>query len=55
MGCDVMEWVKENILKWFGHVRGMESDIEFVKKVNLSSVEGSSRRGRPLGRWEEKR
>ncbi len=27
---------------------------EFVKKVYLSSVEGSSRRGRPLGRWEDR-
>ncbi len=30
----------------------MENE-EFVKKVYLSSVEGSSRRGRPLGRWED--
>ncbi len=27
---------------------------EFVKKVSLSSVEGPSRRGRPLGRWEDR-
>ncbi len=27
---------------------------EFVKKVYLSSVEGMTRRGRPLGRWEDK-
>ncbi len=27
---------------------------EFVKKVYLSSVEGPSRRGRPLGRGEDK-
>ncbi len=40
------EWVKR-----FGHVERMENE-EFVKKVYLSSVEGSSRRGRPLGRWE---
>ncbi len=27
---------------------------EFVKKVYLSNVEGTNRRGRPLGRWEDK-
>ncbi len=27
---------------------------EFVKKVYLSSVEGTNRRGRPLGRWEDR-
>ncbi len=27
---------------------------EFVKKVYWSSVEGPNRRGRPLGRWEDR-
>ncbi len=27
---------------------------EFVKKEYVSSVEGPSRRGRPLGRWEDR-
>ncbi len=27
---------------------------EFVKKVYLSSVEGTNRRGRLLGRWEDR-
>ncbi len=31
----------------------MENE-EFVKKMFLSSVEGSNKRGRPLGRWEDK-
>ncbi len=26
----------------------------FFKKVYLSSVEGTNRRGRPLGRWEDR-
>ncbi len=26
---------------------------EFVKKIYVSSVEDSIRRGRPLGRWED--
>ncbi len=27
---------------------------EFVKKVYLSSVEDTNRRGRPLGRWADR-
>ncbi len=28
--------------------------IEFVKKVYRSSVEGTDRKGRPLGRWKDR-
>ncbi len=52
-GCKVAEWVKRSPLRWFGHIERTENE-EFVKKVYLSSVEGSNRRGRPLGRWEDK-
>ncbi len=48
-----MEWVKRSTLRWFGHIERMEND-EFVKKVYLGSVEGPNRRGRPLGRWEDR-
>ncbi len=34
-------------------LKRMENE-EFVKKVYLSSVEGMNRRGRPLGRWENR-
>ncbi len=44
-----MEWVKRSTLRWFGHIERI-----FVKKVYRSSVEGLNRRGRPLGRWEDK-
>ncbi len=50
--CGVVEWVKRSTLRWFGHIERMENE-EFVK-VYLSSVEGMNRRGRPLGRWEDK-
>ncbi len=40
-------------LRWFGHIERMENE-EFVKKVYGNSVEGSSRRGRPLSRWEDR-
>ncbi len=29
-------------------------EAEFVKKVYVSEIEGSSRRGRPLGRWKDR-
>ncbi len=32
----------------------MKKDKIFLKKVYLSSVEGPNRKGRPLGRWEDK-
>ncbi len=47
-----MEWVKRSTLRWFGHIERMY-DEEFVK-VHLSSVEGPNRRGKPLGRWEDR-
>ncbi len=53
VGCGVVEWVKRSILRWFGHIERIGNE-DFVKRVYLSSVEGTNRRGRPLGRWEDK-
>ncbi len=36
----------------FGHIERMENE-EFVK-LCLNSVDGPIRRGRPLGRWEDR-
>ncbi len=52
VGCGMVEWVKRSTLRWFGHIERIENE-EFVK-VYLSSVEGPNRRGRPLGRWEDR-
>ncbi len=52
-GCGVVEWVKRSTMRWFGHIERMENE-EFVKTVSLSSVEGPNRRGRLLGRWEDR-
>ncbi len=49
----MVEWVKRSTLRWFGHIERMENE-EFVKKVHLSSVVGPNRRGRPLGRWDDR-
>ncbi len=51
--CGVMEWVKRSTLRWFGHIERMGHE-EFVKKVYLSCDEGINKRGRPLGRWEDR-
>ncbi len=53
VGSCVVEWVKRNNLRWLGHLERMENE-ECVEKVYQSSVEGPNRRGRPLGRWEDK-
>ncbi len=49
----MVEWVKRSTLRWFGNIERMENE-EFVKRVYLSSGEGRNRRGRPLGRWEDR-
>ncbi len=53
VGCGVVEWVKRSTLRWFDHMKRMENE-EFVKMMYLSSAEGSRRRGRPLGRLEDR-
>ena len=53
INCGVVEWVKRNTLRWFGHMERMKSE-EFVKKVYVSDLEGSNQRGRPLGRWRDR-
>ncbi len=45
--------MKRCTLRWFSHIERMENE-EFVKKVYRSSAEGTSRWGRPLGRWKDK-
>ncbi len=51
--CGVVEWVKRNTLRWSGHTERMNSE-ELVKKVYVSEIKGPSRKGRPLGRWEDR-
>ncbi len=51
--CGVVDRVKRSTLRWFGHTQRMGNG-EVVKIVYLSGVEGPNRRGRPLGRWENK-
>ncbi len=53
VGCGVVEWVKRSTLRWFGRIERTGNE-EFVKKVYMSNVEGTNRRGRPLARWEDR-
>ncbi len=45
--------MKRSTLRWFGHIERLGNE-EFVKKVYMSSVEGTNRRGRPLVRWKDR-
>ncbi len=51
--CGVVEWVKRNMLRWFGHIERTNGE-EFMKKVYVSEIENPSRIGRPLGRWKDR-
>ncbi len=46
VNCEVVEWVKGNMLRWFGHTERMGSE-ELVKKVYISESVGPNSRGKP--------
>ena len=48
--CGVVEWVKRNTLRWFGHLERMEKG-EITRRVYESEIEGPGVRGRPPVRW----
>ena len=46
--CGVLEWMRTNKLKRFGHMERKKSE-EFVKEMHMSETEGGPmRKGRPL-------
>ncbi len=51
--CGIVEWVKRNTLRWFGHIERMRSE-EFVKKVYMSESVDLSSRERPPGRLRDR-
>ncbi len=53
VNCGVVEWVKRNTLRWFGHIERKGSE-EFVKKVYMSESVGPNSRGRSPGRWRDR-
>ncbi len=48
----MLERVKRNTLRWFGHVERMGSE-RLIKKVYESEVEVQRGRGRPRARWKD--
>ena len=48
--CGVVEWVKRNTLRWFGHVERMGEE-ELTKRVYKGEIGGTGVRGRPPVRW----
>ncbi len=53
VNCGVVEWVKRNTLRCFGHVERMGSE-EFVRKVYIGESVGPNSRGRPTVRWRDR-
>ncbi len=53
VNCGIVEWVKRNMLRWFGHIERMGNE-EFLKKVYMSESVGPNSRGRPPGRWRDR-
>ncbi len=49
----MVEWVKRNALRWFGHIERIKNE-EFVKKLYMSELEGANRRDRQLGRLKDR-
>ncbi len=51
--CGVVEEVKRQTLKWFGHVERME-ESKMTKRVYVSEIDGASVRGRPPVKWRDR-
>ncbi len=51
--CGVVEEVKRQTLKWFGHVERIEEG-KMTGRVYVSETEGGSVRGRPPVTWRER-
>ncbi len=50
--CGVVEEVKRQMLKWFGHMERMEGG-KMIRRVYMSEIEGENVRGRPPMYWED--
>ncbi len=50
MDCEVVEWVKQSTLRWYGHVMRMNA-CDFTKRVYDSRIEGTGVWGRPPPKW----
>ena len=53
MKCGVVELVKRNTLRWFGHIERMDESV-MTKRLYKSSIEGVGVRGRPPVKWQDR-
>ena len=51
--CGVVEWVKRNTLRWFGHIERMDESV-MTKKVYKSIIEDVGIKGQPPMKWEDR-
>ncbi len=51
--CGVVEEVKRQTLKWFGHMERMEEG-KMTRRVYMSEIEGGNVRGRPPVKWRDR-
>ncbi len=50
--CGVVEEVKRQTLKWFGHMERME-ESEMMRRVYVGEIEGGNVRGQPPVKWRD--
>ncbi len=53
MKCGVVEGVKLNTLRWFGHMKKMAENV-VTKRIYMSMVDVVETRGRPPVKWEDR-
>jgi hypothetical protein len=51
-GENIVKCIKEQRLRWLGHLERMEED-RMPKKIFVQELERTRRRGRPRKRWRE--
>ncbi len=51
--CGVVEEVKRQTLKWFGHMKRMGKS-KMTRRVYVSEIEGGNVRGRPTEKWRDR-
>ncbi len=51
--CGMVEEVKRQMLKWFGHMERIEEG-KMARRVYVSEIEGGNVRGRPPVKWRDR-
>ena len=49
---NIVKWIKEQRIRWLGHLERMEED-RMPKKIFTQELEGTRRRGKHRKRWKE--